>query len=183
MTKLVGIAGSLRKASFNKALLAAARTVTPEGTELEILSIDDVPLYNGDVEERVGIPESVMRLRRQIREAEGIVMTTPEYNAGVPGVLKNTLDWISRPVEKESSVFSGKPLALMGATPGGSGTALSQVAWLPTLRNLRLRLWTGGGNFLLSRAGDEITDGQLSAAKTEQLTKFVEGFVRFVEAQ
>ena len=144
--------------------------------------MDDVPLYNGDLEERNGIPESVQRLRRQIRDADGIVMATPEYNSGVPGVLKNTLDWISRPVENETSVLSDMPLALMGATPGGSGTALSQAAWLPTLRSLRLRLWTGGGNFLLSRAGHEITDGRLSDPKTEQLRKFVEGFVGFVDS-
>lgn len=181
MAKLAGIAGSLRKDSFNRALLAAAAKVVPAGSQLDILSIDDVPLYNGDDEVRDGLPDSVVRLRQQIQAADGIVISTPEYNAGVPGVLKNAIDWISRPAEGEGSVLSGKRLALMGATPGGLGTALSQAAWLPTLRSLRLVLWTGGGNYLLSRAGNEISDGELSPEKTALLEKFMAGFAGFVD--
>jgi len=182
MARLAGIPGSLRKASFNRMLIAAAKHVTPPGSEFDILSIDDVPLFNEDEERALGSPAAVTRLRAQIRAADGIVISTPEYNGGVPGVLKNALDWLSRPVEGEGSVFSGKPVAMMGATPGGLGTALSQVAWLPTLRNLRLQLWVGGGIFTLSRAGAELTDGRLSDAKLAQLTDFIEGFVRHIDS-
>ena len=154
----------------------------PDDSSLEVLSIDDVPLYNGDVEAE-GMPDSITRLRGQIRASDGLLISTPEYNAGVPGVLKNTLDWISRPVEGEGSVFAGKPVALIGATPGGLGTVLAQASWLPTLRNLRLIYWTGGGHYTLSRAGSEFTDGELSAEKTEALRKFVTSFVEFAGEQ
>jgi len=183
MAKLVGIAGSLRKSSYNRALIAAAKEAMPEGSELEVLSIDDVPLYNGDVEKASGTPDPVARLRKQIGAADGIVISTPEYNASIPGVLKNAVDWISRPVEGEGSVFAGKPLALMGATPGGLGTALSQTAWLPTLRDLRLVYWTGGGNFRLSRASEEISDGRLSESKMAALEKFMGSFAAFVDGR
>ena len=183
MAKLVGIPGSLRKQSYNRALLAAAVSVMPEGSGLDVLSIDDVPLFNEDVETASGVPDSVRRLRGQIASADGLVIATPEYNAGVPGVLKNTIDWLSRRVEGEGSIFSGKPLAMMGATPGGLGTALSQVAWLPTLRNLQLVYWTGGGNFLLSGASREFTDGQLAPEKLAALETFMRGFVAFSDSQ
>ena len=180
MANLAGIAGSLRKHSYNRTLLGTAAGVLPEGSGMSILVIDDVPLYNADIESE-GMPESVLRLRAQIRAADGLVIATPEYNGGVPGVLKNAIDWLSRPVEGESSVFNGKPLAVMGATPGGFGTALSQAAWLPVFRTLRLSLWTGGGNYLLSRAAAEFADGKLSDARREALRKYMAGFVNFVE--
>jgi NAD(P)H-dependent FMN reductase len=170
-------------ASYNRALLNAAAGVMPEGAELELLSINDVPPFNEDDERQFGLPDSVKQLRERIGRADGIVIATPEYNAGVPGVLKNAIDWLSRRVEGEGSIFSGKPLAMMGATPGGLGTALSQGAWLPTLRNLRLMYWTGGGNFMLSRAGSEFSDGALSPEKTELLATFMRGFVQFVRDQ
>ena len=183
MANLAGIAGSLRKASFNRVLIASAKEAMPAGSGLQVLSIDDVPLYNGDIEAKSGLPDSVLQLRKQIAAADGIVISTPEYNASIPGVLKNVIDWLSRPVEDEASVFAGKPLALMGATPGGLGTALSQAAWLPTLRNLRVIYWTGGGNFLLSRASAEISDGRLSESKMDALKKFVDGFATFADRQ
>jgi len=126
MALLVGFAGSLRKDSFNRALIAAAAASMPAGSTLEVLSIDDVPLYNADVESTDGIPPAVVRIKDRIAAADGLVIATPEYNGGIPGIAKNVMDWASRPSEDIPRVFRGKPVALMGATPGGMGTAFSQ---------------------------------------------------------
>lgn len=99
MAKLIGIAGSLRKASFNAALLRAAVEVLPSGTELHIASIADIPLYNGDVESEQGLPPAVVQLKDQIASADGLVIVTPEYNNAMPGVLKNAIDWLTRPAQ------------------------------------------------------------------------------------
>jgi chromate reductase, NAD(P)H dehydrogenase (quinone) len=121
--RVVGVAGSLRRGSFNRALLRAARELAPESLEIEIAEIGDVPLYNADVEE-AGVPEPVERLRALVRGADALLIATPEYNHGVPGVLKNTIDWLSRPPRE--SCLEGKPTALMGATPGAWGTVRAQ---------------------------------------------------------
>ena len=182
MAALVGIAGSLRKASLNRALLVAAQASMPAGSTLDILEIDDVPLYNGDVEAASGSPAAITRLRAAIRASDGLLVATPEYNAGVPGVLKNVFDWLSRPVPDEDSVLEGKPLALTGATPGGLGTALAQAAWLPTFRNLRLRYWAGGGTFYLSRAQSAFADGNLADDRRKDLEAFLASFVAFADS-
>src|SRR6202165_3051619 len=97
MTKIVGIAGSLRAASFNAALLRAAAGLMPPGSSLEIASIKGIPLYDGDVEANEGIPQAVAALKEQIAAADGLLLVTPEYNNSMPGVFKNTIDWLSRP--------------------------------------------------------------------------------------
>jgi NAD(P)H-dependent FMN reductase len=91
----------------------------PEGAVMNVLSIDEVPLYHGDVEASSGIPAVVATLKSGIERARGLVIATPEYNGGIPGVLKNAIDWASRPASDIPHIFYGKPLALMGATPGG----------------------------------------------------------------
>ena len=120
---VVGLAGSLRRASFNRALLRTAQELAPPTLRIEIHELADIPLYNEDVE-RSGVPESVARLREAVGKADGLLIATPEYNHGVPGVLKNTIDWLSRP--PRGSVLNGKPAAIMGASPGVVGTARSQ---------------------------------------------------------
>lgn len=165
MTKLVGIAGSLRRQSFNRALLGAAADLMPEGAALEILSIDDFPLYDGDVEADEGVPAAVERAKDALAAADGLVIATPEYNGGMPGVAKNAIDWLSRPSDDIKRVFHGKWVALMGATPGYFGTAFSQAAWLHVLRTLRMRLWTDAGPFYLPQAGKLIEDGVLGDAE------------------
>src|SRR5262245_65484963 len=97
MARIVGIAGSLRKASFNVALLRAARELAPAGTEIEIASIAGIPLYDGDLESEKGIPDTVTALKERIKSADGLLLATPEYNNSMPGVLKNAIDWLSRP--------------------------------------------------------------------------------------
>ncbi len=109
---VVGISGSLRSASFNTGLLRAAAGVLPPGMALEVADISQVPLYNGDVEAR-GFPEAVLRLKERIREADALLFAVPEYNYSISGVLKNAIDWVSRPPSE--SPLDGKPIAIMGA--------------------------------------------------------------------
>jgi NAD(P)H-dependent FMN reductase len=183
MTVLVGFSGSLRKGSFNTALLRAAATMMPAGSRLEIMSIAAFPLYNGDDEAAHGIPAEVAALKDAIAAADGLLVATPEYNNSIPGVTKNALDWLTRPPADIPRVFAGKPLALMGASPGGFGTILSQNAWLPVLRTIGAELWTGG-RLLVSHAGSVFdADGAIADARTgDLLRKFVEGFVAFAQA-
>src|SRR5512140_3319868 len=118
----LGFAGSLRKGSYNRALLRAAAELLPEGVELEQFDISPIPLYNADVEAQ-GFPEPVRIFRERIRAAAAILIVTPEYNYSIPGVLKNAFDWASRPPDRP---FNDKPVAILGASPGGFGTILSQ---------------------------------------------------------
>jgi chromate reductase len=121
--KVLGIAGSLREGSYNRSLLRATREFLPEDVELVEFDIGSLPFYDGDVE-AAGDPEPVVELKDAIREADALLIATPEYNRGVPGVLKNAVDWASRP--PLGSPLAGKPVALMGASTGRGGTALAQ---------------------------------------------------------
>jgi chromate reductase len=121
--RVAGFAGSLRAASFNRSLLRAAQELAPDGMEIEILEIGGIPLYDADVEAE-GDPAPVAAFKRAVGAATGLLIATPEYNLGVPGVTKNVIDWASRP--PRGSVLDGKPVALMGATPGMGGTARGQ---------------------------------------------------------
>ena len=179
MTKLIGISGSLRRASFNTALLRAAAKLMPDGSELEIKTLHDKPHYDADVEAR-GIPESVTSFKDRVAAADGLILSTPEYNNSMPGVLKNAIDWLSRPDVDIKRVFGGKPVALIGATPGGFGTILSQAAWLPVLRTLGTEFWSEG-RLLVSRARSVFdADGNLTDQKVRELLRsFIESFVEF----
>jgi chromate reductase len=119
---ILGISGSLRQGSLNTAALRACATLLPDGVTFSVADLSDVPLYNEDVRVQ-GLPQSVQQLREQINAADAIVIATPEYNYSFPGVLKNAIDWASRPPDQP---FDGKPIALMGATPGGLGTSRAQ---------------------------------------------------------
>src|SRR3546814_2026707 len=102
----------------------------PDGARLNIASISGIPLYNADVEEEEGIPQSVADLKEAIAKADGLLLATPEYNNSIPGVFKNAIDWASRPPADIPRVFAAKPVAVIGASPGGFGTILAQDAWL-----------------------------------------------------
>jgi chromate reductase len=120
--KVLGISGSLRQGSYNSMALRAAQKLAPAGMKLDIADIASIPLYNDDVR-AAGEPPAVAALKAQIRAADAVLLVTPEYNFSIPGVLKNTLDWLSRPPEPP---FEGKPVAIMGASPGPVGTARVQ---------------------------------------------------------
>ena len=122
--RVIGIAGSLRRASYNRALLCAAQQLAPPSLRIDIEELDDVPMFNADLD--VGLPpEGVARLRQAVLAADGLLLVTPEYNHGVPGVMKNAIDWLSQPLRE--SVLDGKPTALMGASTGLAGTARGQT--------------------------------------------------------
>jgi chromate reductase len=126
--KILALPGSLRDGSYNKLLIHAAEELAPEGVEIHTFDLNEIPLYNQD-EDSATPPESVARLREAIRNSDALLISTPEYNYSLPGVLKNAIDWASRPPGK--SVLNGKPVAIMGASTGLSGTMRAQLAWRP----------------------------------------------------
>jgi chromate reductase len=182
MTTIIGLSGSLREKSYNSTLLRAAAALMPSDVRLEIDTIKGIPLYDGDIEDREGMPAQVSALRNKIKGADGLLLATPEYNNSIPGVFKNAIDWLSRGDAKE--VFLNLPVAVMGASPGGFGTILSQQAWLQVLRTLQTRPWFEG-RLQVSRAG-QVFDGEgniIDVKIREQLHSFVQGFSAFVKDQ
>ena len=182
MTTIIGLSGSLRRQSFNTSLLRAAAGMMPEGATLDIRTLHDIPVYNGDDEATTGIPPAVAALKDAIAAASGLLLATPEYNNGIPGVFKNAIDWLSRPPAEIGTVFGGRPVALVGASPGGFGTILAQDAWLSVLRTLGTRFWSGG-RLMLSRAGQAFdAEGALSDERTRtQLAGFLAGYRDFID--
>jgi NAD(P)H-dependent FMN reductase len=183
MSIIVGICGSLRSGSFNMMLLRAVAAAAPQATTVEIASIRDIPLYDGDLEGTAGIPEPVQRLKDSIAKADGLLIVTPEYNNSMPGVLKNTIDWLSRPPADIGRLFKGRPVAIIGATPGQGGTRLSQAAWLPVVRTLGMLPWFESlimisGAAKIFDASGEIAD----EATRDRVRRFAEGFARFAAA-
>jgi chromate reductase len=122
--RIVAFAGSLRRASFNRALLEAAREVASATMSIEAIEIGGLPFYNGDVEAQ-GDPPSVAAFKASLAGADGLLIATPEYNHGIPGVLTNAIDWASRLPGR--SPLAGKPVAIMGASPSPVGTARAQL--------------------------------------------------------
>ena len=179
MTRIIGISGSLRAASLNSALLRAAAASAPAGVEIEIASILSIPLYNEDLE-HAAFPSAVSAIKERLEVADGLLIVTPEYNHSIPGVLKNAMDWISRPPADIPKVFEGLPVAIIGATPGGFGTVLAQSAWLPVIAKLGMRPWFGM-SLALSHANDAFaSDGRLvDSAAHERIQQFVSSFAEF----
>lgn len=132
--RILGFAGSLRSGSYNRALLHAAAEEAPEGMSIEIFDLADIPLYNQDVEEK-GDPAPVAEFKEAIGRCDGVLISTPEYQHGMTGVLKNALDWASRPAGR--SAIKGKPVAMMGASPSPIGTARSHIQLRHTLTYLQ----------------------------------------------
>ncbi len=180
MTTILGLSGSLRRASFNAGLLRAAAEVAPPGTTVAIGSIRDVPLYDADLEAEKGLPPAVVELQAQLAQAAGLLLVTPEYNNGIPGVFKNAIDWMSR--GPGLALFVDKPVALLGASPGGFGTILAQAHWLPVLRTLRADLWSEG-RLQVSRARTVFDEhGTLTEDSTrQQLAQFLHGYAAHLQ--
>lgn len=180
MIHLLGIAGSMREGSYNLALLHAAAALTPADCELEVVSIRGIPLYDGDVEARAGVPAAVQVLKQRILAADGLLLGTPEYNGGIPGPFKNALDWLTRPPADIPHLFHDRPVALCGVTPGMGGTRYAQLAWLPVLRQLGMRPWFGKTLALAEARKLFDAAGQLQDEKVrEQVRAFIAGFARF----
>ncbi len=177
--KVAGFAGSLRKASFNRALLRAAAELAPAGMTIEVLEIRGIPVYDADVEAE-GDPAPVAEFKRAVDAADGLLIATPEYNYGVPGVTKNVIDWASRPPRK--SVLDGKPVAVMGATPGMWGTARGQ-AQLRQAFTFTNSYAMQQPEILVARAGEKFdADGRLVDDTTrEYLGKFLVAFAAWIE--
>ena len=175
--RILGVSGSLRRASLNTALLRAAIELAPDGVRIESFDIRPIPLFDGDVEAQ-GLPAPVQAFREAIRAADGLLIATPEYNNSVPGVLKNAVDWASRGKDQP---FPGKPVAIMGASPGGFGTVRSQMAWQPVMRTLGSRVMPQP-EVLVSRADKLVgPDGALADAATrDKLRAFLAAFADWI---
>lgn len=182
MTHIIGIAGSLRRHSFNLGLLRAAEAVMPPGATLDVRTMHGIPLYNADEENAAGLPEAVTQLKDAVANADGLLLATPEYNNGIPGVFKNAIDWLSRPASDIGRIFGDRPVAIIGTSPGNFGTLLAQNDWLPVLRTLGARPWFGG-RFIAPRAQSLFdSEGRLNDVATrDRLAAFMTGFVQFIE--
>lgn len=174
--KVLAIAGSLRKGSVHKRLVRAAIAHAPDGMQIEYFDLAPIPLYNMDLE--VEPPEAVVEIKRRVADADGLLIATPEHNYSYSGVLKNTIDWISRPVTEQP--IRNKPVALMSAAPGIFGGAraqyhLRQVLFYLEAKQLR-------AEFFLPRCNEKIDeDGNLlDEADVERMRKFLSAFAEFI---
>lgn len=179
MITIIGISGSLRKGSYNSGLLRAAVETAPEGCTVDVASIRGIPMYDGDVEETEGIPKVVEEIKGRIEKADALLLVTPEYNNSVPGVLKNAMDWLSRPTQDRARVFGEKPVGLMGAGLGLFGTVNAQTAWLPVFRVLNMRVWFGkqiyvGGALNLFDESGNLVDENTKKRVASYMSAFAE---------
>lgn len=165
--KILGISGSLRKGSYNTLALRAAQKLVPQGVTMEIADISQVPMYNDDVR-AAGVPDAVQALREQVSLADAVLLVTPEYNFSIPGVLKNTLDWLSRPPEPP---FEGKPVAIMGASPGVVGTARVQYHLRQVLVFMNTFTVNKPEVFINLAPGKFGPDGELTDEPTAQIIR------------
>lgn len=178
---IIGLAGSLRQGSYNRRLLAACVPLVAADFSLEIAGLEGIPLYDGDVEARDGLPPAVAALKERIVAATALLIASPEYNNGIPGPLKNAIDWLTRPASDIPRVFGGRTVGIIGASPGRFGTLSAQQAWLPVLRTLGVTPYFGH-SLTVSAAhtvfGD---DGRIADEGTrERLAAYLSGFAKFV---
>ncbi len=176
--RVVAIAGSLRQGSVHKRLVHAAQAHAPEGMQIEHFDLAPIPLYNMDIEDDP--PPAVTELKNRIRESDGLLIAVPEHNYSYSGVLKNAIDWISRPVSEQP--ICGKPVALMSAAPGLLGGAraqyhLRQVLFYLEAKQLR-------AEYFLPQYREKIDDegNLLDAADVERMKKFLAAFAEFIGA-
>lgn len=177
--RVAGISGSLREGSFNTATLRAARELGPNALDIDIVTLEDVPLYNADVEAR-GWPPRVQELRERVGNADAVIFASPEYNYSITGVLKNAIDWLSRP--EGEAPLNGKPAAIVGATPSFVGTARGQ-AHLRQIVFYNAMPLLPTAEVLIARAGERFDDeGRLTDGKTREVLKdMLDKFADWVE--
>ena len=182
MTTIIGLSGSLRKGSFNTALLHVAAEVAPAGCAVRVESIRDIPLYDADLE-AAAPPAAVTDLQAKITAADGLLLVSPEYNNSIPGVFKNAIDWVSSFPSGGDKIFRDLPVGLIGASPGPFGTLNAQTAWLPVFRALSVKPWLGASLYVMG-ARDKFDEGGslTDAATRERLAGWMAGFAAFVAA-
>jgi chromate reductase, NAD(P)H dehydrogenase (quinone) len=178
--KLIAISGALRKASTNSGLLRALKDVAPASISVDIATLHGIPLYDGDAEAAGGKPHAVKDLDARIRAADGVVISTPEYNFSVPGVLKNASDWLSR----GGSPFKWKRVGVMGSADGPLGTGRSQYHLRQNLQALEAIVMPKPEIFVGSASDKFDSDGNLTDADTRlRLGKWLHAFAEWVEKQ
>lgn len=177
--RVLGIAGSLRAGSFNRRLLEAARELAPEGMEVRVSGLSGIPLYDADLDTDGTRPGPVLELKGAIEEADAVLVATPEYNHGIPGVLKNAIDWASRPAGR--SPLAGKPVAMMGASTGGIGTARAQMQLESVLLATMARPLPHPG-VLVARAREKFAEGDDGPLTDERSRSFLRSFLEDLEA-
>ncbi len=165
--RILGIAGSLRRESYNRAALLAATALVPEGAILETFELNDIPIFNQDEDQHP--PAIVTELKQRIREADAILFVTPEYNYSVPGVLKNAIDWASRPYG--DSAWNGKPAAIMGASIGALGTVRAQYHLRQICVFLNMFLINQPEVMIGNAAARFDQEGNLTDEKTKELIR------------
>lgn len=172
--KILAFAGSLRKGSFNKSLLRAARELSPNDMNIELFDLEGIPLFNSDLEAE-GDPKRIKEFKQAIRDADGILIASPEYNHGMTGVLKNAIDWASRP--SKDMPISGKPVGILGASPGITGTARSQDQLRQSLKSVNTYCMPKP-EMLVFRAHEKFNDaGELTDESTRNyLEKYLGSF-------
>ena len=176
--RILALGGSLREASFNRVLLVEAAALAPPGAEVDLSLlpvIGSLPLFDQDLAGR-DFPAAALELKDALRAADGLLIASPEYNWGIPGYLKNALDWASRPPADVPAVFGDLPVALIGAG-GLSGTRFAQTAWMSVFRYLKMRPWFGEPLFI-DRSWERFDQsGRLTDEPTrERLHAIVRGF-------
>lgn len=179
--RILAFGGSLREGSLNRALLLEAAALAPKGTDIDVdllPVIGELPLFNEDLQ-LGAYPAAASRLKDALRAADGLLIATPEYNWGIPGYLKNALDWVTRPPADLPWVFGDMPVALIGAG-GFAGTRFAQTAWLSIFRYLKMRPWFGE-NLFIDRCLERFDkDGHLTDDEMRQrLRKLVGEFAEF----
>ena len=160
--KILGIPGSLRRASFNRALLVAAQQLAPKDVELTIADLRPIPLFDSDLDDERQLA-AVEAFKESIADSDAVLIATPEYNYGIPGVLKNALDWASRPAYR--SVFAGKPVAIVSASPSIVGGVRAQAHLKLVLLGMASQVFPHP-EFLVTQAHRKFEDGQLSDEET-----------------
>ena len=162
--RILGILGSLRADSFNRKLLKEAQSLAPAGTTFEVAEIGDLPLFNQDIE--LDPPESVKRFKAAVAAADAVLFVSPEYNYSIPGVLKNAIDWGTRPPAKH--VWRGKTAAVMGASPGMLGTARMQYHLRQVMINLGMQAVIQP-EVMIAQAAQKFADGRLTDEKSREM--------------
>jgi chromate reductase len=180
--KIVGIAGSIRAGSLNRALLRAAAELAPEGMAVEPWDrVREVPLYDADIDRDETRPEAVEDLKRRIGEADGVLIASPEYCYSIPGVLKNAIDWVSRPGYR--SVLVNKPVAIVGASGSAVGTARGQIHLRDVMYSCLCLNFPHAG-VLVAQAGTKFEDGRLTHEPTREfLAAYLRQFAEFVRTR